>query len=221
MSVFLFNPNTNVETTAIMTERASIEGLRITGKTAPFGMPMIVEPASLAQGADAVVAMLDELLAQNVPVHGIIISAFGDPGLARVRDNPVIRGQNIPVCGIGEASFLEAGADGRRFAVVTTTPALEDAIALAVAASGMDRQFIGSFFTKADPFSAVGNPDRLVALLAEAALTAKKAGADAVIVGGGPLVKAASALAASEDLAIIEPVPAAARLMVKRIAART
>jgi allantoin racemase len=220
MSIFLFNPNTSAATTSAMTELASAEGLRLIGKTAPFGAPMIVEPGSLARGADAVVAMLDELLVAQAPIHGIIIAAFGDPGLARVRDNPVIRRHEIPVCGIGEASFLEAGANGRRFAVATTTPALEGAIASAVAASGMSRQFLGSFFTRADPFEAVKDPLQLVELLAEAVRAAEEAGAEAVIIGGGPLAKAASELVGNRSLAIIKPLPAAARLMAARIAAR-
>lgn len=220
MSIFLFNPNTSAATTSAMTELASAEGLRLIGKTAPFGAPMIVEPGSLARGADAVVAMLDELLVAQAPIHGIIIAAFGDPGLARVRDNPVIRRHEIPVCGIGEASFLEAGANGRRFAVATTTPALEGAIASAVAASGMSPQFLGSFFTRADPFEAVKDPLRLVELLAEAVRAGEEAGAEAVIIGGGPLAKAASELVGNRTLAIIKPLPAAARLMAARIAAR-
>lgn len=203
-----------------MTDLASAEGLHITGKTAPFGVPMIVEPLSLAQGADAVVAMLDHLVNIGAPIHGIIIAAFGDPGLARVRDNPFIRQTRTPVCGIGEASFLEAGTDGRRFAVATTTPALEESIAAAVAASGMTRGFIGSFFTRADPFTAVRDPAQLVELLAEAVMAAHKAGAEAVIIGGGPLAQAASALVQSTAFTIIEPVPAAARRMARLIAAR-
>jgi allantoin racemase len=220
MSIFLFNPNTNAATTSAMMQMASTEGFCLVGKTAPFGASMIVEPVSLARGADAVVAMLDELLIARAPIHGIIIAAFGDPGLARVRDNPVIRRQEIPVCGIGEASFLEAGANGRRFAVATTTPALEGAIASAVAASGMSPQFLGSFFTRADPFEAVKDPARLVELLAEAVRAGEDAGAEAVIIGGGPLAKAASELVANSNLAIIEPLPAAARLMAARMAAR-
>ncbi|MGE6741251.1 aspartate/glutamate racemase family protein [Allorhizobium pseudoryzae] len=218
MSIYLFNPNTNADTTKAMAELASAEGLRVTGRTAPFGVPMIVAPASLAQSADAVVAMFDELLDAGAPIQGIIIAAFGDPGLAQVRAKATLRDRAIPVCGIGEASFIEAGAEGRRFAVATTTPALEGAIRSAVDASGMSANFLGSFFTKADPFAAVRDPAWLVELLAEVVLEAKAAGAEAVIIGGGPLAKAASKLVGKQDLVIIEPVPAAARLMARRIA---
>lgn len=218
MPVFLFNPNTNPSTTETMTAIVSAEGLEVEGRTAPFGVPMIVEPVSLARSAEAVLAMLDALLATSTPIDGIIIAAFGDPGLQAVRASAEVRKRGIPICGIGEASFLEAGAQGRRFAVATTTPELEADIASAVATTGMSRQFLGSFFSRTDPFEAVADPEALVRLLDEAVARAESAGAEAVIIGGGPLAQAAASLAKHHSLAIVQPLPAAARLMAKRIA---
>lgn len=220
MSIFLFNPNTNVATTAAMVEIASAEGVALVGRTAPFGVPMIVEPSALERSAEAVEAMFNELIANGSPIEGIIIAAFGDPGLEKLRHNKVVRERGIEVCGIGEASFLEAASGGRRFAVATTTPALEAAIAAAVVRCGLESQFLGSFFTKSDAFEAVRDGERLVQLLAEAVHEAEKAGAEAVIIGGGPLAKAASKLIGLKGPAIVEPVPAAVRLLKARIAVR-
>jgi len=217
MSVLLFNPNTNVGTTAAMVEIATATGLSIEGRTAPFGASMIVEPDALAVGANAVLAMLDEALAGPRPVEGIIVAAFGDPGLAAMRAHPEVVRRGIVVCGIGEASFLEAAAGGRRFAVVTTTPALEDSIAGAVAATGLSNRFLGSFFTPGDPFAAVSDPAVLVDLLSGAVDEAERAGAEAVIIGGGPLARAAVSLRPRHSIPIIEPVPAAAWLIAARI----
>lgn len=221
MSVLLFNPNTNAATTASMVEIAATTGLVPEGRTAPFGASMIVEPEALATGTQAVLAMLETALNENDAIDGIIVAAFGDPGLATLRTHPQVLARRICTCGIGEASFLEAGANGRRFAVATTTPALEASIASAVKASGMEAGFLGSFFTTGDPFAAVSDPAVLTDLLGEAVEAAVKAGAEAVIIGGGPLARAAIALSKRYSLPIIEPVPAAARLMAKRIATRT
>lgn len=221
MSVLLFNPNTNTATTASMVEIAASTGLSLEGRTAPFGASMIVEPEALAVGAEAVLALLDEALAAPAPVEGIIVAAFGDPGLAKMRRHPEVLRRGIALAGIGEASFLEAGADGRRFAVATTTPALEGSIAAAVAATGLSRQFLGSVFTPGDPFATVADPAKLTTLLSAAVVEAEKAGAEAVIIGGGPLARAAIALRPRHAIPIIEPVPAAARLIAARIAARS
>lgn len=208
MSILIVNPNTNSATTAAMVEIAvsAGTGLNFAGRTAPFGVPMIIEPEALATGATAVCRLMDEAIARREPMEGIVIAAFGDPGLDDVR-----RRLAVPVCGIGEASFLEAAADGRRFAVATTTPALVDTIAARVECAGLSAQFIGTSLTEADPFQAVADEARLVKLLRAAVERAAHLGAEAVIIGGGPLTRAAAHLRADCTLPIIEPIPAAAR----------
>jgi allantoin racemase len=215
VSVLLVNPNTNGATTRAMVEIAlsSGTGLDFVGRTAPFGAPMITEPEALATGARAVSAVLDETLAQRETVEGIIIAAFGDPGLDDARQR-----LTVPVCGIGEASFFEAAAGGRRFAVATTTPALEGAIAARVASAGLAAQFAGTTFTDADPVYAVAEETRLVELLRAAVDKAVLSGAQAVIIGGGPLARAAAQLRRTCAVPIIEPVPAAARRIRSMIA---
>ncbi|MCR4267593.1 aspartate/glutamate racemase family protein [Nitratireductor sp. ZSWI3] len=208
MTVLLVNPNTNGSTTAAMVEIAlsAGTGLDFAGRTAPFGAPMITEPEALAVGARAVSALLEDACARREPWEGVIIAAFGDPGLDEARQR-----LPVPVCGIGEASFHEAAAGGRRFAVATTTPALEDAIAARVARAGLAAQFAGTVFTDADPVRAVAVEARLIALLRAAVERAARSGADAVIIGGGPLARAAVQLRGVCAIPIIEPVPAAAR----------
>ncbi|WP_159588145.1 aspartate/glutamate racemase family protein [Chelativorans xinjiangense] len=208
MTVLLVNPNTNGSTTAAMVEIAlsAGTGLDFAGRTAPFGASMITEPEALAAGARAVSALLEEAFARREPLEGVIIAAFGDPGLDEAR-----RRLTVPVCGIGEASFHEAAAGGRRFAVATTTPALEDAITARVARAGLVAQFAGTIFTEADPVEAIAEEARLIAFLKAAVEKAAQSGAEAVIIGGGPLARAAAQLHRVCAIPIIEPVPAAAR----------
>lgn len=138
--IWLLNPNTSAATTAAMVEiaRAAAPGLAIEGRTAPFGAPLITDEPALARGAEAVLAMADGAgLDRAGPdgtgpngtgpsgtrAEGLIVAAFGDPGLDALRAR-----LSIPVTGIGEASFRAAAAHGR-FGIATTTPALEAAIA--------------------------------------------------------------------------------------------
>ena len=53
----------------------------------------------------------------------MIVAAFGDPGADRLAMR-----LSHPVIGIGEAAIRAAGRNGRRFAIVTTTPRLEASI---------------------------------------------------------------------------------------------
>ncbi|RVP09908.1 hypothetical protein CN085_27565 [Sinorhizobium meliloti] len=206
--ILLINPNTNRETTAAMVAIAAsaMPDHHFAGRTAPFGESMIVEPQALATGTRAVSTILADELAEAEGFDGVIIAAFGDPGLDEARRLGTVR-----VCGIGEASFHEASADGRSFAVATTTPALERAIAERVEKAGLSSRFIGSFFTPGDPFAVVADPERLKEQLSLLVAAAIRADAEAVIIGGGPLAMAARDLGAGHAVPIIEPVPAAPR----------
>lgn len=85
---------------------------------------------ALSKAAEAVAELIDQLTA-NEP-DGVLISAFGDPGLDAMR--PVC---SCPVARIAEASMTEAARDGRRFGVATTTPALVDSIRKRAASYGL------------------------------------------------------------------------------------
>ncbi|MCF3931971.1 aspartate/glutamate racemase family protein [Acuticoccus sp. M5D2P5] len=211
MDVLLINPNTNDDTTAKMVAiaAAAMPDLRFLGRTAPFGPNMIVEPIALAESARAV-----EVMAQDVGgAAGVIVAAFGDPGLDAVRAR-----LDVPVIGIGEASILDAARDGRRFAIATTTPALVDPIAARVAHYGCAGSFAGTFLTPGDPNAIVADPGLLAdALTAAARRAIAEGGAEAVIIGGGPLAAAAHVISTRLGAAIVEPIPAAARLIAERL----
>jgi Asp/Glu/hydantoin racemase len=214
MRVLLINPNSNPETTRRMVAiaEAAAPGCAVTGITAPTGPRMIADEAGLATGAISVADMARDV---GASFDGAIVAAFGDPGLTEAA-----RILTFPVCGIGEASFIEAAVGGRVFAVVTTTPGLVGAIAARVAAAGVSARFLGTWVTPGDPAETMADPARLDALLSTGIARARKAGAQAVIIGGGPLAEAARRLAEGARVPLIEPVPAAIRLILRGAAAR-
>ena len=77
---------------------------------------------------------------------GIIVSAFGDPGLAELRHKVA-----IPVVGICEASMIEASQGGRRFGVATSTPDLIEAIGQRAHDLGLAHLYTGIRCTEGDP----------------------------------------------------------------------
>jgi Asp/Glu/hydantoin racemase len=212
--VALINPNTSSATTERMLAIARAHGspsLEITGLTAQFGVSLITNAAELAVASDAVVDLARDL---DPSVDAVIVAAFGDPGLDRLR-----KLHPMPIVGIGEASLLEAAAGGRRFAVVTTTPDLEASIDQMVAELHLADGYAGVVLTREEPRALMLLPDRLETALAAAITTAISVhGVDVVIIGGGPLAAAAKALTGYFSIPIIEPIPAAVRWISRDIA---
>lgn len=210
MRLTLINPNTSAATTADMVAIAQAEaGSRadIAGLTASFGSPLITDPKALTVAAQAVAALLPALADSDA----VIIAAFGDPGLEDLR-----AALPCPVTGIAEAGMAEAGECRRRFAIVTTTPALVERIAARAAFFG-HTNFAGTWVTPGDPPALMANLSSLTGALAEACRRAvAEGGAEAIVIGGGPLARAARALAGTLPVPLVEPVPAAVRLSIAR-----
>jgi Asp/Glu/hydantoin racemase len=148
-------------------------------------------------------------------VAAIIVAAFSDPGLEELR-----AAVDVPVFGIGESVFHEAAAGGRAFGIVTVTPApgLIDSFRDRAAALGYAGQYRGVRVTPGDPTELVKSPEALDAALAEAARASiDEDGAEAVIMGGGPLSASAHRLQPQFDVPLVVAVNAAARAAVEAI----
>ena len=205
--ILLINPNSSAATTAMMVgiaQAAAAGACEITGATARRAPPMIVEPDALAAAADEVVEMG---VSNDGRYDGFIVAAFGDPGLAEVRERC-----RTPAVGIAESAFREASAGGRRFGIATTTPALKAAIDRRVALLGLSAQYAGLRLTSVDPAELVKDKDLLRDALADAVRHCiNDDGAQAVIIGGGPLGEAARELKPMFSIPIVAPIPAAIR----------
>lgn len=212
-NLLLINPNSSTATTRMMVAIAQTvagDGLNVTGATATRAPPMIVLPAALAAAAAEVVEIA---LANQAGCDGMIVAAFGDPGLAGIRANTT-----TPAIGIAEAAMLEAANGGRRFGVATTTAALTAQIAARVHDLGLTAQYSGIRVTDGDPGLLTADPERLHAALAQAVQTSiSRDGAEIVIIGGGPLAQAATVLQPMFSIPIVAPIPAAVRRLIRMI----
>jgi allantoin racemase len=144
--LLLLNPNTNTATTEAMVAIAEEEAHRrgqssspptiVEGMTSARGAPLILNEDMLRAAAAGVVGELRALhSAGTCHFDGIIVGAFGDPGLEEGREFC-----SCPLTGLGEASIAEAAAGQRRFAVATTTPLLAGSIERRVEALGALRE---------------------------------------------------------------------------------
>lgn len=210
----VINPNTDPTITAFMADIVAAtvgDGIRVEGRTAASG-PLIVTNEEALSGA------IDEVLREGraavaAGAAAILVSGFGDPGVLALRQYVA-----IPVTGIAEASMAEAASDGRRFSIVTTTPLLKDAITGFAAEHGYGRQLAAVRITPGDAETTMADHDRLAsALLALCRRTIAEDGAEAIIIGGGPLALAARAIESDVAVPLIEPVRAGARLAASRM----
>lgn len=175
--------------------------------TASEGPELIAQPASLKRAA-----LMVERIEIPQDTRAIIVAGFGDPGAAELA-----RRLRCPVIGIGAASIRAASRDGVPFGIVTTTPDLERDLSSLVdhtlphSQSGL---FVGNFFAKGDPLGLMATETGLDDALAEAIERAMEAGAQRVVIGGGPLGAAAERLRSRVRVPLINPIRSAAREVV-------
>ncbi len=213
--ILLINPNSSVATSRMMrqiAQRAAGPRMTVVEATAVRSPSMIVTAAELEAAAAEVV---DIGLAHGPGCVGIIVSAFGDPGLERLTARVA-----VPVVGICEASMQAAARGGRRFAVATVTPDLMASIAGAAARLGLSALFTGTRVSGGDARALAQDPERLVATLGDLVQACiAEDGAQAVIIGGGPLGEAAETLQPLFPVPVLAPIRCAVALLLQRIAA--
>ncbi|MEU9700394.1 aspartate/glutamate racemase family protein [Streptomyces sp. NPDC047981] len=190
-------------------------GESVRGATVRQGPPMLLDEEALRAAVPEVVAAARRALAAG-DCAGLIVGAFGDPGVAELRAFA-----GVPVVGLAEAACAEAAAGGARFGVATTTPDLAEAIGRRIADLGLADRYTGIRLTRGDARRLAGEPEALREELAEAVRACvERDGARAVVIGGGPLAEAADALRARFDVPVIAPVPAASRRIARELARR-
>lgn len=213
--IALINPNTSHATTAMMTAIAGKHalGMAVEGMTASRGVPMILDEEALEASAEGVVDMGRRAAANGAA--GVVISAFGDPGL-----EALTRICRIPVVGICEASMLEASKGGRRFGIATVTPDLVGSFEAKAEALGLRHLFAGTRLTEGNPASLTTDPVALRDALQNAANTCfERDAADVVIIGGGPLGEAAEHIQRNLAAPVIAPIRSAVTLLLSRLGA--
>jgi Asp/Glu/hydantoin racemase len=200
--ILLMNPNNNADTTTRMCAIAArVLGFAPAPWTAPEGPPLISTPGLLDAAAGHVEAA-------HIPdgTTAIILSAFGDPGLAGLAQQI-----SCPIIGIGGAAARAAAKAGLPFAVATTTPALSVRIDALMTQHAGAATYVGCFTTDDNPDVLMTDMSRLDAALLSAIARAQQAGAMQVIIGGGPLGDAAIRLNKICSVALLNPIECAAR----------
>lgn len=211
--IALLNPNTSESFTALMVARARAvlpPGVEVQGLTVRTGQGFLATPEALAEAAQAVEAFAPDLVGQGF--DAIIIAGFGDPGLQALR-----RCIELPITGLGEAGIAEAAAGGLRYAIVTVTPHLHDSLTASAHAAAPPQQLTSIRYTTGPLASVMADATSLEDALLEACRDAVALdGAQAIVIGGGPLAQAAANIACELQVRVVDPVSAALRLACRR-----
>lgn len=210
MQLFVYNPNSSREMTALIArsaEAAASLGTTIVTECARPPVPPSIEGHH--DEAMAVPAMLTALRkAEAAGAQAHVIACFDDPGIAAARE--VVRG---PVIGIAQAAMQVASILAARYSIVTTLPRaipiIEDlaqrygALHHLRRVRAVDLPVLG---IEADPL-------RAKALLHAQILAAREQdGAEAVILGCAGMSDMCNALSAETGMPVIDGVHAAVRL---------
>jgi Asp/Glu/hydantoin racemase len=220
MNLLLINPNTSQsvsELIAAEARRAAAPGTQVSVLTAPFGVAYIETRFEALIGAYAAAT----LAAEHWRSHdAIVVAAFGDPGLAGLRE-----ALDIPVVGLTEAALMSACMLGQRFSIIAISRRIQAWYRETVQANGLvDR--LASIRSLDQPLRDIGrvqedHAERLQALCRSAV---EDDGADVLIIAGAPLAGLArsikdripvpvvdgvsSAVCHAQSLASLAPAPA-------------
>ena len=209
MRLLLLNPNTSTS----MTDRLS----KVARAAAPSGV--VIEPATATRGFPYIASRVEAQVAGAIalediaarlerdeePVDGIIVAAFGDPGVRAAREL-----FDVPVVGMAEAAIVSATLVGDRFAVVTFTPLMRRWYLDCVHDSGLGGRCTGVVTLPRQALEIDAVAERLSAeleALASACIVDDMA--DSVILGGAPLAGLASRLQPGVPGPLIDPVTVA------------
>jgi allantoin racemase len=177
-TILVVNPNTSQEMTAAI-DRIGRAAAGSSGHVVTIRSqrgPYTVEGA--LDAALAVAGMLEAVAAYSDPFDAVVVACFSDPGVEALR--LLVQ---VPVVGIGAASFMQAGFIGQRFAIVTPAVGTPARYAAVAAAMGLTRQFLGTYQTSLSVADFESDDASVLEALVFHAQQAVKDGADCLLFG--------------------------------------
>lgn len=204
MRLLLINPNISEEVSALIraeAERSAAPGTQLTVVTAPFGVAYIETRLEALVGAYAAAT----LAAEHGPEHdAVIVAAFGDPGLAGIRE---LLPQ--PVLGLTESALASACLLGQRFSIVAISQRIRAWYREVVQANGLEGR-LASIRALDQPL-AIGSvqQDHGVSLRRLCEQAVDEDGADVIVLAGAPLAGLARNLRSELPVPVVDGVSSA------------
>lgn len=207
MKILLINPNISISVSELIraeAQRSASPGTDITVLTAPFGVAYIETRAEALIGAYATLQLAAEHHAEH---DAVIVAAFGDPGLAGLRE--VLP---CPVTGLSEAALASACLLGQRFSIVAISRRIKAWYVETVEHNGLGSR-LASVRSLEEPLADIGTVqnDQAGRLIALANACVDQDGADSIILAGAPLAGLARQVADQLPVPVVDGVSSAVR----------
>jgi allantoin racemase len=204
MKLLVMNPNITESVTRLIGDearRAASPGTELTLLTAPFGVAYIETELEALIGAYASLICISETLADH---DAIVMAAFGDPGLAALRE-----AFDRPVIGLTEAALARAGELARRFSIIAISPRISDWYRAVVERYGCGER-LASIRALDAPIRDIGGvqDEHAARLKALCELAINTDGAEALILAGAPLAGLARRISGL-PVPLVDPIAAA------------
>ncbi len=205
MRLLVINPNISTSVSDLIAREARASapaGVDITVVTAALGVAYIETRFEALIGAYATA----QAAAEHHEGHdAVIVAAFGDPGLAGLRE--VLP---VPVLGLTESALATACLLGHRFSIVAISQRIQAWYREVVESHGLQHR-LASIRALDRPLAAIGSvqEDHAHALRALCDRVVDEDGAEVVILAGAPLAGLARTLQGSLPVPVVDGVSSA------------
>lgn len=205
--LLLINPNISDSVSALIraeAERSAAPGTTLDIVTAPFGVAYIETRFEALIGAYAAAQLAAE---HHTGCDAVIVAAFGDPGLAGLRE-----ALPCPVTGLSEAAFASACLLGQRFSIVAISQRIRAWYRETVQHAGLESR-LASIRGLDEALADIGSvqADQGERLLQLAERCVDDDGADVIVLAGAPLAGLARSLRGRLPVPVVDGVSSAVR----------
>jgi len=205
--LLLINPNISDSVSELIRAealRSVAEGTTVDVLTAPFGVAYIETRFEALIGAYAAAQLAAE---HHARFDAVIVAAFGDPGLAGLRE--VLP---IPVTGLTEAALASAHLLGHRISIIAISQRIQAWYREVVESYGFGSRLV-SIRALDRPLASIGGVqnDHAQALQTLAQRAVDEDGAEVIVLAGAPLAGLARSLAGRLPVPVVDGVSSAVR----------
>lgn len=224
MKLLVINPNISDDVTALIESealRSASPGTELVVRTAGHGVEYIETRFESLIAAGAVAEVMAEHTAAPVDgasidgssidcasIDGVVVAAFGDPGLPALKELT-----DVPVIGITEAALCAAALQGHRFSIIAISDRIRPWYLDCVERFGLGGR-LASIRSINESLNAIGSvqQDFKETLLALSRQAVAEDGADVVILAGAPLAGLARELRGQIPVPVVDGISAGIRM---------
>ena len=214
MKLLVINPNISDDVTTLIeaeARRSASPGTELVVRTAGYGVEYIETRFESLIAAGAVAEIVAEYTRDGASVDGVdgvVVAAFGDPGMPALKELA-----DVPVIGITEAALCAAALQGHRFSIIAISDRIRPWYRDCVERFGLGGR-LASIRSINEALTGIASvqQDFKATLLALSHQAVTEDGADVVILAGAPLAGLARELRGQIGVPVVDGISAGIRM---------